>query len=63
MSELTRCNHCKINDMKRHAEKRGVELIVKREHQGEMRGWYSARFSDEAEPSAWFMQVTIGCEC
>lgn len=63
MSALTRCNRCNLNDMRRRAAARGVEVIVKVEWTGEMRGWTSARYSDEDEPSAWFMQLTEACAC
>ena len=64
MSELTLCNRCSLNDMKRRAEKRGVTVIVERQRIGTpMEGWFAARYSDRTEPDAYFMQLTEGCEC
>ena len=64
MSSLTRCNHCSLEDMKRRAKARGVEVIVGRERLGNQKeAWYTARYSDQDEPCAWFMQLTVGCAC
>lgn len=65
MSELTPCNRCSLNSMQRRAKARGTEVIVKVVHDPKdpMHGWTSARYSDEDEPSAWFMQLTEACAC
>jgi len=63
MSELTRCNFCNKRDMEARAKERGVELIVRLETSGDMAGWWSARYSDKVEPSAWFMALTYSCVC
>jgi hypothetical protein len=62
VSTLTKCNHCTLERMKRRRP--GVEVIVTQIPVGrEMEGWYSARYADEEEPSAYFMQLTVGCAC
>lgn len=58
MSELTQCNRCSLREMQRRASRRGVEVIV--EPDGT---WLSARYSDRAEPSAWFLALSDECEC
>ena len=58
MSELTKCNHCTLRDMKENAEKRAAAVIL-----GEDDGWTTARYSDHDEPSAWFLELTDGCVC
>jgi hypothetical protein len=63
VSEFTRCNYCSRRDMEARAEMRGVELIVKLEVDGEMQGWWSARYSDRDEPSAWWMALSDRCVC
>jgi hypothetical protein len=63
MSDLTPCNYCTLQSMKAKAKERGTTVIVIHEALGEMRGWYSARYSDKKEPSAWFMVLTAGCAC
>jgi len=63
MSELTKCNHCSLQDMELRASLRGATVIVIHETSGEMQGWYSARYSDEPEPSRWFKQLPVGCCC
>lgn len=63
MSELTTCNYCSLQKMKARAKERGVEVVVATHSFGEMRGWTSARYSNEEEPSHWFMQLTAHCVC
>lgn len=63
MSGLTQCNYCTLQSMRATAKARGVEVIVTHLSFGEMRGWYEARYSDEDEASAYFMQLTQGCAC
>ena len=63
MSELTPCNRCSLDAMERRARMRGVKVIVEVAWTGEMRGWTSARYSDEDEPAAWFQQLTTACAC
>lgn len=63
MSDLTPCNFCTMQNMKARAEMRGVELIVQLETEGDMVDWWSARYSDQTEPSAWFMAITDSCAC
>jgi len=58
MSKLTRCNHCTLQRMKERASERGVEVILGRDE-----GWVTARYSDEDEPSAWFLELTDECIC
>lgn len=59
MSELTRCNHCSLKAMRERAERRGATVILDRDAEG----WITARYSDEAEPSAYFMELTNRCAC
>jgi hypothetical protein len=56
MSELTPCNYCTLQRMK---AKRDVIL----EPADDMPGWTAARYVDEAEPSAYFMELTDSCVC
>lgn len=65
MSELTPCNRCTLVGMQRRARARGVEVIVAVvvHPDDPMRGWTSARYSDEPEPSAWFQVLTEACAC
>jgi hypothetical protein len=63
MSELTSCNFCSLRSMKRRAAARGVTVIVKKESEGVMKGWTSARYSDRDKPSAHFMELTDRCAC
>lgn len=63
MSELTRCNRCKLNSMVRLAAKRGATVHVSVHVVGEWAGWTSARYSDAEEPSAWFLELTEACAC
>lgn len=59
----SKCNHCRLEGMRATAKKRGTTVIVEHLSHGEMRGWYSAQYADEDEPSAYFMQLTVGCAC
>ena len=63
MSELTRCNFCNRQSMEARARMRGVELIVQLETSGDMADWWSARYSDQTEPSAWWMALPDHCVC
>jgi hypothetical protein len=65
MSELTRCNRCTLESMQRRAKARGVEVIVTvhTAPDDEVRGWTSARYSDEDKPSAYFKVLTEACAC
>jgi hypothetical protein len=63
MSELTPCNLCSLNAMRRRAARRGVDVVVAVETAGPMEGWTSARYSDEPEPSAYFKVVPDACAC
>lgn len=53
------CNRCVLDDMERRARERGAEVITAVEEGG----WVSARYSDEAEPCAWFMALPEKCMC
>jgi hypothetical protein len=65
VSELTPCNRCNLEAMKRRAKERGVEVVVKVVYNPKdpMRGWTSARYSDEEEPCAYFQVLTEACSC
>ena len=58
MSELTRCNYCSLQDMKRRAEKRGVTVILGRD-----RGWVTAKYSNEDKASHHYLELTESCAC
>jgi len=49
--------------MKGTAKFYGVGLLLKFETEGEMKGWYSVRYSDKEEPSSWFKELTDKCVC
>lgn len=59
MSELTPCNYCNYQAMKRRAEKRGVTVILSSDENG----WVSARYSDKEKPSRFFLKLTESCVC
>ncbi len=40
-----------------------TKVIVKRETEGLMAGWVSARYEVDEEPSAWFMELSDHCVC
>ena len=64
MSELTQCNLCSKIYMEHKAKERGVELIVRLEPLShEMGGWWSARYSDEDKPSAYWLAIPDRCVC
>lgn len=64
MSEMTPCNRCSLDRMKRQANARGVKVITKIEGpESDTPGWISAWYSDQDEPTAWFMQLTERCVC
>lgn len=62
MSELTPCNWHTLQRMKRKAAERGIEVIVTR-NDPERWGWTTARYEDQDEPSASFMELSDGCVC
>lgn len=65
MSELTRCNRCKLEDMKRRAAARGVTVDVQVvfDPHDPMHGWTSARYSDQDKPSSYYQVLTEACAC
>lgn len=64
MSELTPCNACSLNSMRSRAARRGAQITVRRlPVSEEMGGWYEVRASDEDEPCAYFMELTVECCC
>jgi hypothetical protein len=64
MSDLTKCNRCTLDEMQRRAAARGAEVIVEVEHAAQdMAGWISARYSDDDEPSAYFLSLPEACAC
>lgn len=64
MSELTRCNHCTVEDMRKRASKRGVRVIIENVPDDDpLAGWVSARYSDEQRPAAYFAELTAKCSC
>lgn len=59
MSELTPCNYCTLKFLRQQAAKRSVTIVLgKDEH-----GWVTATYSDQDEPTAWFMELTERCVC
>jgi len=58
VSELTTCNYCNYEAMKKRAKERGVWVILRGQDD-----WISARYSDEELPSAFFMELTESCVC
>ena len=59
MSELTLCNFCQLQRMRKRAKERGVTVKMGQDDHG----WVTARYSDEDEPSAYFMELTERCAC
>ena len=60
MSEMTPCNHCTLQSMRRRAQERGVVVVLGRDEES---GWVTARYDDEDEPCAWFVTLTDVCAC
>lgn len=58
MSELTSCNYCTLQRMKLRAAERGVDLVIEEDD-----GWITARYSDQAKPSAHFKALSDSCVC
>jgi hypothetical protein len=61
MSDTLECNWCSLKRMHETAAARGVRVIVG--PAPELDGWIVARYSDEFEPAAFFMEVPEGCAC
>lgn len=62
MSELTRCNFCNLLVMRHRAKERGIDVLV-RAGEGEWVGWTLAIYTDQDEPSAYFLELTEECVC
>lgn len=59
MSELTTCNHCTLKEIRRRAKKAGRKVkLGKDEH-----GWITVTVGDDAEPCAYFLELTSECVC
>jgi hypothetical protein len=63
MSDLTPCNFCSLQRIKRRAAERGATVTTRRETSGDMRGWVAVIESDRDEPSSYFMELTDRCAC
>jgi hypothetical protein len=67
MSELTPCNRCLLNQIKRSAEAEGKTVTVERERlvdvmaMGSDRAWWICKV--DGEHVASFMELTEGCAC
>lgn len=62
MSELTRCNFCRLRDMRAAAKKRGARVTVT-QGKDDWTGWLVVKESDEPLPSAFFKALGNKCEC
>lgn len=64
MSRLTKCNRCNLEAMKRRGLARGVRVFVELQPPfSPMAGWMAARYEDQVEPSAYFMELPDECAC
>ena len=65
MSELTLCNYCIYKRMSENAAERDAVVILEPEPDplSTDNPWIAARYSDQTEPSAWFMELTDRCVC
>lgn len=64
MSELTECNACSLRGIEQYASARGATVTTRRiPITEEMGGWYEVRVSDQSEPVAYFMELTVECCC
>lgn len=59
MSELTTCNYCTLQDIKRRADERGATVSLSKDEYG----WTVVQCSDKSKPSAWLMKLTDHCVC
>jgi hypothetical protein len=61
MSELTPCNYCSLQEIKRLARKRGeaVEVV---HGAGEMKGWLQVKVGGKPK-DIWFRALTDSCAC
>jgi hypothetical protein len=64
MNELTLCNYCTYERMKRAAKKRGTKTFIVHERTGDFAGWVSAYYKDRPnQAAARFKQLTAHCVC
>jgi len=63
VSELTPCNYCELQRIKRRAEQDGATVTVTREMEGDFKGWYTVRRSDKPVPVARMMALSDHCVC
>lgn len=64
MSDLTPCNYCTLQLMKRAAKKRGTKVVVIRHMTGQWKGWTTAYMEDNQEQSRTrFLKLGDHCEC
>lgn len=58
MSSLTECNYCTLKRMQERAKEGKVDIIMDRAD-----GWITVRYSNEEEPSAYFLELSDHCVC
>ena len=70
MSELTRCNYCSLQQIKRDAAARGATVTTRMETPQERTfngtihdAWVVVEVSDREQPVAKFMALTTHCVC
>ena len=64
MSELTPCNRCTLERLRREAATRNATITVRRLPLFDpLAGWFEISASDLSDPLAYFWQLTEGCEC
>ena len=79
MSEMTQCNYCTLQDIKRRAKERGATVECRVLTPSEMvetfgkdwlntnlnegRPWWIVKESDKEEASAYFVELGARCGC
>jgi len=63
MSELTRCNHCSLEDIKRRAKLRKAQVTLKATNDKDLPGWIAVWCSDRKVPVSYFLELPTECAC
>jgi hypothetical protein len=60
MSELTPCNYCSLEDMKRRAKERGTHIVLSVDPET---CWIKVRYADRKGALGYFLELTTECVC
>uniref|UniRef100_A0A6M3JPA6 Uncharacterized protein n=1 Tax=viral metagenome TaxID=1070528 RepID=A0A6M3JPA6_9ZZZZ len=61
MSELTLCNYCSLQSMKKRAKKEGKKIKLSTTRAGDMAGWI--KVEEDGKAIAYFMKLSSRCVC